>query len=158
MSEPEIVVLEETTTAVIRAVVPMVELRGFFDRSFTTLFRVVAAQGVTPAGAAFGLYRGEPADPVDLEVGFATDRPVRPDGEVEPGSLPAGRVARLIHEGGFDGLGSSWQKLQSWIVEQGLIPGGVLWEVYLVEPSPDMDPTDLRTELNWPVVDGNAAP
>jgi effector-binding domain-containing protein len=158
VSEPEIVVLEETTTAVIRAVVPMAELPNFFDRSFTTLFGVVAAQGVAPAGAAFGLYRGEPADPVDLEVGFATDRPVRPDGEVEPGSLPAGRVARLIHVGGFDGLGSSWQQLRSWIVEQGLIPGGVLWEVYLVEPSPDMDPADLRTELNWPVVDGNAAP
>ena len=25
------------------------------------------------------------------------------------------------------------------------------WEVYLTEQSPDMDPTDLRTELNRPV-------
>jgi hypothetical protein len=27
----------------------------------------------------------------------------------------------------------------------------VMWEVYLTEPSPEMDPADLRTELNWPV-------
>lgn len=38
-------------------------------------------------------------------------------------------------------------------VVAGALPGGreVTWEVYVTEPSPDMDPADLRTELNWPV-------
>jgi effector-binding domain-containing protein len=27
------------------------------------------------------------------------------------------------------------------------------WEVYVTEPSPDMDPDELRTELNAPVDD-----
>jgi effector-binding domain-containing protein len=26
-----------------------------------------------------------------------------------------------------------------------------MWEVYLTEPSPDMDPAELRTELFWPL-------
>ena len=25
------------------------------------------------------------------------------------------------------------------------------WEVYLTEPSPKMDPNELRTELNWTI-------
>lgn len=37
-------------------------------------------------------------------------------------------------------------------VVRGRVPWSelpALWEVYLTEPSPDMDPADLRTELNW---------
>ena len=84
MSEPEIVVLEETTTAVIRAVVPMAELRGFFDRSFTTLFRVVAAQGVTPAGAAFGLYRANRSIPSTSRSGSPRIAPCARTGRLSP--------------------------------------------------------------------------
>ena len=152
MSEPEIVELAEMPTAVIRGVVPAAELPSFYDRSFPALFRAAQAQGVSPVSAAFGLYRGQPTDTVDLEVGFVTDRTIRPDGDVVPSTLPAGGVARRVHAGGFDGLGASWEGLRSWMAEQGLSPGPVFWEVYLTEPSPDMDPADLRTELNWPIV------
>jgi effector-binding domain-containing protein len=152
MSEPEIVEVTEMPTAVIRGVVPFEELPSFYDRSFPTLFRAAQEQGVSPVSAAFGLYRGRPTDTVDLEVGFVTDRPIRSDGNVVPSTLPAGRVARRVHAGGFDGLGASWEGLLSWMQEQGLTPGPVFWEVYLTEPAPDMDPADLRTELNWPIV------
>jgi effector-binding domain-containing protein len=39
--------------------------------------------------------------------------------------------------------------LGTWIGEQDLIPSRVFWEVYLTEPTPDTDPADLRTELDW---------
>lgn len=59
----------------------------------------------------------------------------------------------MVHFGAFDELGASWERLRSWIGEHGLTPGPVMWEFYLTEPSPEMDPRDLRTELNWPVTD-----
>lgn len=154
MPEPEIVVLEETPTAVIRAVVPVVELPSLFDRAFPILFTTVQKQGLSPTGAAFGLYHGLPTDTVDLEVGVAIDGAVTPQGEVVPATLPAGRVARLVHAGSYDELGASWERLRSWMLERGLTPGQVLWEVYLDEPSPDRDPADLHTELNWPIAAG----
>jgi effector-binding domain-containing protein len=149
--EPEIVDLPAATTAVIGAVVPVEQLPALFDGSFPRLAEVTATQGVAIAGAAFALYHREPGETVDLEIGFVTDRPVQPDGDVRPGELPGGRVARLVHQGAYDELGSSWERLRSWIQERGLAPTGGFWEVYLTEPSPDMDPSDLRTELNWPV-------
>lgn len=148
---PQLITVAPATTAVVRDVVPMAELAGFYDRAFGLLPGAVAAQGVTVTGPAFGLYRGIPGPTVDLETGFATDRPVRADGDVRPGELPGGRVARLVHAGSFDGLGPAWERLGTWIGEQGLTAGEVFWEVYLTEPSPEMDPADLRTELNWPV-------
>lgn len=147
--EPEIAVVPEQPTAVIAGVVPVTELAGFFDRSFNALAPVVGRQGRQITGAAFARYHGPPSDTADLEVGFPTDAAVTPAGEVRPGTLPAGRVARLVHVGAYDELGTSWGRLQAWIAAQGEQPTAVLWEAYVTEPSPDMDPADLRTELNW---------
>lgn len=148
-TEPELVDVAAATTAVIAAVVPADELVGFFDSSFSRLVPVLTEQGITIESPAFGLYHGPPGESVDIEVGFATEGPVRADGDVRAGSLPGGRVARLVHQGGFDRLEASWERLRSWIEARGLTPGRDLWEVYVTEPSPDMDPATLRTELNW---------
>jgi effector-binding domain-containing protein len=152
-TEPRLVTLVSETTAVVRGRIRTDKLPGFFDRSFSTLSSTLSAQGIAPAGPAFGLYHCPPGDHADLEVGFTTDQPVTPDGDVVASSLPGGRVAQSVHEGSFDGLGESWRRLFSWIAEQGLTPRADFWEVYLTEPSPTMDPADLRTELNAPIED-----
>jgi len=152
-TEPELVTVPSVTTAVVRGVVPMGDMPSFFDRSFATLVETVSAQQIDIAGAAFAYHYRRPTDTADLEIGFATDRAVRPEGDVVASALPAARVARLIHAGAYDGLPESWQRLHSWIEEQGLTAGSAVWEVYLTEPTPEMDPRDLRTELNWPLVD-----
>ncbi|MFH8518420.1 GyrI-like domain-containing protein [Streptomyces gelaticus] len=152
-SQPELVDLEPATTAVVRSVVPMSGLREFFDASCGALARSFAAQQITTLSPAFGLYHGSPGETLDLEVGFVTDQAVRPEAGVVVGSLPGGRVARLTHSGSFDGLGASWERLHTWIQARGLSAGEDRWETYVTQPSPDMDPRDLRTELDWPVAD-----
>ncbi|PXX71723.1 effector-binding domain-containing protein [Nocardia tenerifensis] len=152
-AEPQLVTIDAAATAVVRDVVPVTALRDFFDTSFGALAEAISAQGLTVVGPAFGLYRGDPGDTLDIEVGFPTDRAVQPSGTVTVGSLPGGRVARLLHVGGFDGLTSSWDRLHSWILAQGLDASSQRWEVYVTQPSPEMDPADLRTELNWPVAE-----
>ena len=148
---PKIVEVPEVTTAVVRGTVAMSDLTDFFDRSFTVLGEALEKQGVAPTGAAYALYHGIPDESATLEVGFPTDRAIEPEGSAESGSLPGGRVARMVHAGSFDGLAGAWQRLGTWIGEQGLTPADDYWEVYLTEPSPGMNPADLRTELNWPV-------
>lgn len=152
-AQPELVTVEPAVTAVIPGVIAMEELTGFFDRSFSQVPAVVGAQEVSIAGPAMAFYNGVPYETVNLEVGFVTDREVEQDGEVVASALPGGRVARLVHHGSFDTLGASWERLQGWITSQGLTPSDALWEVYVTEPTPDMDPADLRTELNWLVAE-----
>jgi effector-binding domain-containing protein len=112
---PEIVEVPETTTAVVRGTVAMSDLADFFDSSFGVLSEALAKQGATATGAAYALYRGVPDESATLEVGFPVDRMIEPDGSAEAGSLPGGRVARVVHAGSFDGLGDAWQRLGSWI-------------------------------------------
>jgi len=152
-AEPAVVTLEPVTTAVIRRVVPMDRLPEFFDGSFGALAAAVQEQDAGVAGPAFAFYHRLPTDTADLEVGFPTRRAVTATGDVRAASLPAGRVARVVHAGSFDGLGPAWERLRGWIDAQGLRAGETFWEVYLTEPTPDMDPAELRTELNWPVAD-----
>jgi effector-binding domain-containing protein len=150
---PAIVEVEPVITAVVRGTVPVAELAGFFDRSFSTLPQVVASQGAAIAGPAVARYDGPPTDVARLEVGFPTATPVRAEGEVEPSTLPGGRVARVEHHGSYEELGAAWEALAAWIAEQGQTPGAVLWEVYVTQPSPEMDPAELVTELSW-LLDG----
>ncbi|MGY2128457.1 GyrI-like domain-containing protein [Blastococcus sp. SYSU DS0617] len=152
-SGPELVPVVAAQTAVVRGEVPTAQLPAFFDDAFSRLPRALGEQGLAPLGAAFARYSRPPAQTADLEVGFVVDGRVRPDGGVQPGELPGGRVARLVHAGSFDGLGDSWERLFAWVQQQGLTPGEGFWEVYLTEPAPDMDPVELRSELNVPIRD-----
>lgn len=150
-TDPTVTEVEAVATAVIAGQVPMADLPAFFDQSFTELGRACGTQGIVPTGAAFARYHGAPAEVVDLEVGLPVDSPVRAEGRVAPGSLPAGRVAAVSHHGGYDGLGAAWAGLGEWIEEQGLTPTDTLWEVYVTEPGPDVDPATLRTDLFWAI-------
>jgi effector-binding domain-containing protein len=151
VTDPQLDDLNEIATAVIHGVVPMAEIVDFFDRSFAELAAVLERQGIAPTGPAFARYAGPPGETADLEVGFPVHDSVAPEGQVHPSVLPAGPVARLVHTGGYDLLGQTWGRLGAWMAEQSLTPGADLWEVYVTEPNPDMDPADLRTELFWTI-------
>ena len=145
----ELLTVEPVTTAVVKGTVAAKDLTSFFDDSFGVLGTVLVHQSVASTGPAFALFQGQVEETAVLEVGFPTDRAIEPEGSAEASTLPTGRVARAVHAGSFDTLSSAWQRLGSWINDQGLAPTEVFWEVYLTEPTPDMDPADLRTELNW---------
>jgi effector-binding domain-containing protein len=147
----EVVEVVEVTTAVIHGVIGADEIAAFFDRSFPAVAEAIGAQDAGIAGAAFARFHRPPGDTFDLEVGFPTLRPVEARGDVRPGTLPAGRVARLVHRGSYDELPGSWGRLRAWVTAEGMSPSGDLWEAYVTEPSPEMDPADLRTELYLPL-------
>ena len=79
--------------------------------------------------------------------------PVVPAGRVASSRLPAGRVARTVYRGGYEGLGAAWGELDAWIEREGLQPMGELREVYASGPESGSDPSGLRTELNRPLAD-----
>ena len=150
-TEPELTTIPEAATAVVRAVVPLGDLPAFFDRAFPTIGAALGASGATSTGPAFAYYVREPDDSCELEVGFPIDGAIEPAGDVVPSRLPGGRVATVVHEGGYDGLQQSWSRLQDWAEQQGLTRVGGFWEVYLTEPGPDADPADNRTALYLPL-------
>lgn len=140
------------------------DLPAFMDRSFTALGRAIADGVFTPDGPAFSRYDGDLSDGLgevtDVRVGFPVATPldegvtIDVDGEavtLEPSDLPACRLATTKHHGGYDGLGAAWGDFTAAVLARDLRPRSPVWEVYDTEPTPDMDPADLRTGLALPV-------
>lgn len=147
LQDPTISTHQAEPTAVIRESVSLEGLGDFYDRAYTAVGETLGRQGVQPAGAAFGYYLSIPQGTFELEAGFPTAGPVTDEGTVVASELPSGTVARGTHVGAYDSLGDSWAGLLSWAKEQGRTPEGRMWEVYVTQPTPDLDPATLRTDL-----------
>ena len=132
---------------------PMAEMSSAFDSTFQALFPTLAAQGITPIGPGFALYTSTPTDTASFEVGIPVNKPLHGEAATESGvvlknsELPGGNIARISHLGSYDGLSQAWPRFLEAVDASERTPDNPFWEVYVTEPSPEMDPATLRTDL-----------
>ncbi len=143
--------IDPRAAAVVRAEVPMTELREVFDRGFPAVMQAVAAQGIAVAGPPFGFYPRMPGDTVAVAVGFPVAAPISAAGEVEPFELPGGRVVSGTHVGDYESLAQSYEQLVAWAETEDLTLSEAMWECYLSDPADDPDPATWRTLIVWPL-------
>ncbi len=137
--------------AVVRAEVPLDELRAMFAHGFGQVMRVAEAQGVAITGPPFGFYPRMPSDTVEVAAGFPVSTGVTPDGEVHPFELPGGRVVTGMHIGPYESLETSYRDLIEWAAAEGHSLADHMWESYLTDPSAQPDPATWQTKITWPL-------
>lgn len=145
IDEPWIVRTEAQPAAVIHVTVAKDKIREVMGPGLKELRDTLAAQGIEPAGPWYTHHLTLDPSKWDFEIGLLIAAPIKPQGRVKPGELPARTVARTVYHGGYEGLGTAWGELMSWIEAEGHVAASSLWEVYL-EESP------CRTELTRPLV------
>ncbi|MFK4790178.1 GyrI-like domain-containing protein [Microbacterium sp. ZW T5_56] len=151
---PTILEVSEIATAVVRfRGITMASLSSVYDRAFGALRQAIAEGAITPNGAPFGRYLGDPQGEFDLEVGFPVEGMpttyTAGDLTVTTGSIPAARTAVLSAVGPFDRLPSAWTALADFAASQGQSRGD--WtEVYVSDPS-STSAEQLRTDLMMPL-------
>jgi effector-binding domain-containing protein len=91
-------------------------------------------------------------DIFDFEISVPVNKAVTAMGRVQPGELPARRVARTIYHGNYEGLGEAWGEFIDWIEAYGHQRAADLWECYTYGPESTSDETAYRTELNQPLL------
>jgi effector-binding domain-containing protein len=150
--EPTIETRPEQPYAGIRETTPPDGIPKVVDRGFPELFAWLAERGIAPAAAPFIRYHAL-GEAFDLELGVPVAAPVEAAGRVTPSVLPAGRWARVVHVGRYDGLRDAWDAFGSRLREQGLEPDadGQAYrgfvEHYLTDPSAEPDASKWETEL-----------
>ena len=152
LEAPHITKVDAQQTAVIRLKIPRSEIRSVMGPGIGELMAAVQAQGLGPTGPWFSHHLTMHPDTFDFEIGVPVSGPVTPVGRVQPGSLPAARVARTVMHGDYTGLGEGWGEFLQWITAQGHQAAPDLWEVYAKGPESDPDPAAWRTELNQPLL------
>lgn len=153
MPEFDITEVPEQPTAVVKAHIPMAQLKDLFDRAYGQVFAAIGKQGVQFAGPPFGYYPSKPAETVEVEVGVPVAGPFQADGDVVPGHLPGGRVVHGMHVGPYENLAQTYEALMAWVTEQGHTLAAGMWESYLSDPQAEPDPATWRTEIFWPLAD-----
>ncbi|OZB85651.1 MAG: hypothetical protein B7X41_05685 [Microbacterium sp. 14-71-5] len=132
------------------------DLGSTFDAAFGALGKAIAAGSLTPSGPAVAVYRGDPMEVFDLDVGFPVDEALSAsltvDGlEIVAAELPSGPALATTVIGPYDGLGEAWARLAGESTALGHSPAGVWIEVYVSDPSVTA-PAELRTDLILPVL------
>ncbi len=149
---PRIESLRSQHTAALHLTVPRSEIRRVMGPGLEEVNAAVAAQGVERAGPWLTHHLRMDPKVFDFEICVPVASPVKATGRVKPGRLPAGRVARTIYHGPYEGLEGAWSDFQKWIKAQGLKAAADLWEVYAAGPETGPDPSAWRTELNVPLL------
>jgi len=152
-NEPEIVTLSPMSVALVREIVPMSELPGFFGRAYRTVAETAGKQGIAITGPAMGVYYGMPTDTVEVGAGFPTARLVTATNGVSAETLPGGRAAQILHVGPYDALQQTYGRLMTWLEDQKLRGGPVMWESYLTEPTPGQSQNTMLTRISWPLAE-----
>jgi effector-binding domain-containing protein len=148
LDTPQIVQTAVQQAAVIRLTIPREEIRNVMGPGIGEVMAAVAAQGIGPAGPVFSYHLRMDPDSFDFEIGVPVTKPVTPVGRVQPGQLPATKVARTVYRGPYEGLGAAWGEFGAWIKANGHEPAPDLWECYVSGPESSPDPATWRTELN----------
>ena len=148
---PRLTQTEQQQTAVVRVTVPRDQIQEAMDPAIQEVLAAVASQGLAPAGPVFSRHFRIDPEIFDFEVGVPVPGPVAASGRVQPGEVPAARVARTVLHGGYEGLGEAWGQFMAWLEQEGHAAGSGLWESYTVGPETSPNPGDWRTELNVPL-------
>ena len=150
---PHLVVTEPQHYAFLRLMCPSAEIQQVMGPGIQEVYAAVAEQGVKPAGPWFTHHLARPVLHCDFEICVPVAAPFKPTGRVEAGEWPAMTVARTVYHGRYQGLPAAWGELEKFVKQQPGRPGSDIWERYLVNPNSNPEPSEWRTELNWPLLD-----
>jgi effector-binding domain-containing protein len=137
--------------ASVRDVIPTY---GDISQLYGELFKYVGRRRARPAGPALSIYYDEGYRETDIDVEAAV--PVSkdlPDGDrVKVRELPAvEEMACIVHRGSYDSMGEPYQRLLTWIEDNGYHICGPNREVYIKGPGLLTKPSKYVTELQIPV-------
>lgn len=151
LETPQIVQTAAQLTAFIHLRIPRNEIQNVMGPGIGELMSTIANQGVAPAGPWFSHHLKMDPEVFDFEISVPVSKPVTAAGRVQPGQLPARKVARTVYQGPYEGLGEAWGEFVDWIEANGHKPALDLWECYVAGPESGSDPSKWRTELNRPL-------
>ncbi len=153
LETPAVLQVPALLTACVRLTIPRADIQKEMGPAISDVMQELATQGIGPTGPLYSYHLRMDPELFDMEVGFPVSAMVAASGRMHPGELPAGRVARVVYRGPYEGLGVAWLEFGGWVKAQGHRPAPSLWESYVAGPESGPDPSTWRTELTRPLLD-----
>lgn len=116
----ELVEQRARPTLVVRTRSAVERLPEVLGSAWGAVMACAGRAGAAPSEAPFVTYYGMDMLDLDLEIGFAFDRPLTGDGEVRAGEIPAGRAVQCLRVAPYDQVGAAYDAVAAWMAERGL--------------------------------------
>jgi effector-binding domain-containing protein len=130
------------------------EQKGPFEKmgdAIGGLLQEMKAQNVVPAGPLIGVYFNSPDQvrPEDLkwEVGFPVTSQALIQPPLQKKEWNLTQVVASLHQGPYDKVGETIEKMMVWMETNGYIPAGPFLERYMDMNPDELKPEQLRTEV-----------
>jgi effector-binding domain-containing protein len=146
----ELVDQDPQPTLFIRTTTTIKELPQALGKAYGAIGEFMAQQDLQPAGATYAAYYEFEKDNVDVEIGFPVPSQLPGKGEIQPGELPAGKIARCLYQGPYNKIEPAYTALADFVEEQGFEATGVAYEFYLNDPN-QVAPSELLTQVVFPL-------
>jgi effector-binding domain-containing protein len=145
--------VDAVSAAAIREVVRVEDALSWFLGALGELHAALAAQRITAAGSAGGIFasaifsqaRGE------ATMFIPCGAKVRSIGRVVPIVVPAVELATVVHKGSHANVDLTYGSLAAHVTRHQLAVEGTLREYYLVGPQDTPETSAWRTEIGWPI-------
>lgn len=133
----------------IRRKVPPHEMGAALGAIYPAVATHLRTRGAAPASAPMMIYTEHDAGGGTFEfiAGYFVEPPVTGAETIESGAIPPGETAELLHIGPYDQLGSTHEKVQLWIRQQGRDAAGPCWDIFVNDPGEVGDPALFRTRV-----------
>jgi effector-binding domain-containing protein len=128
---------------------------GDLSMVINSLLGVMMSQNISPSGDLIAIYHISPEggipENIQYEVGFPITAQALPTTPLMRKDWSYALVAAAEHRGPYDGLADVIDRMLDWIVNNQYQQDGPLLGRFLVIPSQDVRPRDLRTEIWIPI-------
>ena len=150
MPDFEIRPTSQQHTAAIRMTRAVSRIGPAMGEAFPKIYHALISSGVEPAGMPLARYFDFGTEETTFECAVPVAAPFEASEEVQPSTVGGGEAAFALHVGPYEAIGETWQALVTWVSEQGRVPAGPTWEVYLDDPQ-ETPEAELKTELYVPL-------
>ncbi|MBN2257857.1 MAG: GyrI-like domain-containing protein [Anaerolineaceae bacterium] len=103
-------------------------------------------QKTEPTGMPFVIYYNMDMSNLDIKVGFEAPTGLAGNADIQPGTIPAGRVVSMVYTGPYEECGSAYEAITKWMKDNNLTGNGTAIEFYLNDPRVD-PPAQTRIEM-----------
>jgi DNA-binding transcriptional MerR regulator len=142
-----------TTAAAISDTIDIEDAGAWYQGALGELHASLAAQNITIAGPAGGIYSNDlfTEDRGEAIVFIPCDLTFRSTGRINSLVIPAAELATAIHAGSHADIDRSYGALATYVAQHALGVDGPIREYYLTDRHTATDQSEWRTQIGWPI-------
>ncbi len=119
-------------------------------KAYDEIIRYLGEIGELPSGSPFVAYYNMDMEHLDVEMGFPVSKQLKGKGDVNAGTIPAGRYVECLYRGPYQGSVPVYDAINKWISEKHIEATGTVYEYYYNSPE-DVPEEELITKIVFAV-------